>query len=108
MRQQQGLRQERPMGFEAGLCVRREQGNAESRLIEEETFQPGVLRPHRSKEEDEDRERQPLWRTEEESNRGSGTSPRSTRSTAGAAVLPEALAGLSAEDTEGPDVMRLG
>jgi len=95
----------RPMGFEAGLAIRREQGTAESKLIEEDTFSSVQRATGRrlAQEDDEESDRRHSRRIDEEQERQRklaqifekyGKQVSSTSS--------------KVRDVEAPDVMRLG
>lgn len=100
----------RPMGFEAGLAVRREQGTAETQLIQEDTFSSLERRQQRSKrlskEEEEERDRAQQRRVDGEQERQRKLMTifeKYGRQTGGAGSGQG-----RGVDVEAPDVMRLG
>uniref|UniRef100_A0A7S2LXB5 Uncharacterized protein n=1 Tax=Zooxanthella nutricula TaxID=1333877 RepID=A0A7S2LXB5_9DINO len=99
----------RPMGFEAGLAVRREQGTAESQLIQEDTWASTQRRQNRNRqvqEDDEDRDRPSQRRTDEEQERQQRL--RKIYEKYGQQAAGAAGGSSRGVDVEGPDVMRLG
>lgn len=98
----------RPMGFEAGLAVRREQGSAETQLIQEDTFASAERRQRRrpTQEEEEERDRAQNRRSDEEQERQRKLMQIYEKygQQAGGAGGAHGRSG----DVEGPDVMRLG
>lgn len=107
----------RLMGFEAGLALRREQGSAESKLMEEDTFVSVESRQQRrrpTEEDEEERDRQHKKRIDEEEERQRKLQhiyqkyggQQSAASAAGGSCAPQP--GGARGDVEGPDVMRLG
>mmetsp|Transcript_7007 Transcript_7007/g.10292 ORF Transcript_7007/g.10292 Transcript_7007/m.10292 type:complete len:125 (+) Transcript_7007:249-623(+) len=101
----------RPMGFEAGLAVRREQGSTETQMMQEDAVasMEGKKRRRATQEDDIDRDLARMRRTEEEQERqrklmqiyekyGSQGSSHSSGASSGGA----------GGDFDRPDVMRLG
>jgi len=94
----------RPMGFESGLAIRREQGSQESRLIEEETYNNAPRQPRRrSTPEEDDAEQSRLTRRSDEEQ---------DRQRSLAAIYEKYGQQVSASrrsgDVDAPDRMRLG
>mmetsp|Transcript_121222 Transcript_121222/g.343021 ORF Transcript_121222/g.343021 Transcript_121222/m.343021 type:complete len:728 (-) Transcript_121222:143-2326(-) len=91
--------------YEKGLAIRREQGSAEMRLIEEETFITMEKRRRPlTQDEEEERERVMRSRTEEEEERQRKLKDIYERY----GQQKSRTAGAKASDLEGPDTLRLG
>jgi len=101
----------RPTGFEIGLALRREQGTAESRLVEEDTFvsQETKRKSRRQAQEDveEDRERM-RRRVQEEGERQRKLMQIYEKYGQHGGGQASIQGSSRPHDVEGPDVMRLG
>lgn len=98
----------RPMGFEAGLAIKREQGSAETKLIEEDTLIQRSNRRRRGEEEEEEERQLAKRRSDAEQERQKNL--RNIFEKYGQQGLPAAPGASRAtgRDVEAPDVMRLG
>eukprot|EP00927_Polykrikos_kofoidii_P035802 TRINITY_DN30325_c0_g1_i2.p1 TRINITY_DN30325_c0_g1~~TRINITY_DN30325_c0_g1_i2.p1 ORF type:complete len:674 (-),score=155.45 TRINITY_DN30325_c0_g1_i2:178-2112(-) len=95
----------RPMGFEAGLAIRREQGSQETRLIEEETYNQTQRQPRRrtNAEDEDETDNSKLRRSDEEQERQRKLAQIYEK------YGQQVASGSSKHrDVEGPDVMRFG
>jgi len=95
----------RPMGFEAGLAVRREQGSAETQLIQEDTYAATLERRRRRQAPDDEEPRVSSRRSDEEQERQRRLMQIYEKY---GQQSSSASAGGARGDVEGPDVMRLG
>jgi len=98
----------RPMGFESGLAIKREQGSAEEKLMQEDTLSNAVQMRKGYKrgypEEEKEGGGKSLWRSNEEQERERKKQQIFEKYSQAA----KGSDGSRGADVDGPDVMRLG